>query len=318
MSETITPTAATLPQGFCPSTEQDRLDQYAESLSITIGDYYGQFVISSTTPDPADQDKIWLKLDGSDNPIGFFKYVSGAWTQIDAPNVWVAVGGGSANAYTLTLSNYPSSTGPRTRDVFIFSVPAANTGASTLNLNSTGAKSIKSGGSDLWSGALGLNKWYLCVYDGTNYEVEAIKQLLASDVPAGADNDFFRTRNVSGTLTSQWESPFVGAETAIPGAGSPATFAHLLPVTPCMVDVRLRCKTSNLNWAVNDEVRLESLFYSVGDNEHPAFTVYANASQVGVVRNSAAAAIQLADKSSGSDAVAITEGSWKLVCYAIR
>lgn len=314
MSATISPTAATLPQGFCPSTEQDRLDQYAESLSITIGDYYGQFVISSTTPDPADQDKIWLKLDGSDNPIGFFKYVSGAWTWIDAPNVWVAAAGGSANAYTLTFLNYPSSTGPRTGDVFIFSVPAANTGASTLNLNSTGAEAIKSAGGALWSGALELNKWYLCVFDGTNYEVEAIKQLLASDVPAGSDNDFFRTRNVSGTLTSQWESPYVGAEQAVPSAGNNVTWSHGLTTTPIVWRVMLINKTAEYGYNANDEVPPEAFTSTGGTGWHSTF---ANSTTIGLVYDSGASGPYIRNKSTGAS-TAITPGNWKVKCYAIR
>lgn len=318
MSTTITPTAATLPQGFCPSTEQERLDEYAESLSITIGNYYGQFVISGTTPSSGDQDKVWLKLDGGGAPIGFFYYVSGVWTQIDPPNVWVATAGGSVNAYTLTVSNYPSTTGPRTNDVFFFSIPAlqGNTAASTLNLNATGAKNVKSANSDLWAGALEEKKWYSVVYDGTNYEVTAIKQIDEGDIPPGSDNDFLRTRNVSGTLTTQWESAYVGTEQSIPAAGDKKTWAHLLTTVPIMYQVRFRCKTAEFGYVAGDEVDAGSLQFSSSQNEN-WFATYVTDSNIGLIRPNVGDPILILDKTSAAESN-LTEANWRVVAYAIR
>lgn len=315
MSVELTLTAGTLPQGFCPTTEQARLNGYAAALSIILPDYYGQFVISSSTPAAEDQDKVWLKLDGSGNPIGFFLYVGGAWTQISAPNVWVGDCAGSANAYTLTVSNYPSSTGPRTNDVFIVSIPAANTGASTLNLNSTGNKDIKSAGAALWDGALEADKWYTLVYDGTNYEVSAIKELTVSEITPGTDKQFLRT----GTgPVSQWESAYYGTGQAIPAAGSSVTFTHGLGSTPLFTNVRLKCTTTDLNYAVGSEVDIPPLYDAENNNDHPAFAVYCNSTSIVVVRNSIATDIQLINATTGSDSGTITEGSWQLVAYAIR
>lgn len=318
MSTTITPTAATLPQGFCPSTEQERLDEYAESLSITIGDYYGQFVISGTTPSSGDQDKVWLKLDGGGSPIGFFYYVGGVWTQIDPPNVWVATGGGSINAYTITVSNYPSTTGPRTNDVFFFSIPAlqSNTAASTLNLNSTGAKNLKSANGDLWNRALEEKKWYSAVYDGTNFEVTAVKQIDEGDIPAGDEGAIMRTRDVSGTLTTVWENPYVGEEQSIPTAGNKKTWAHLLTTTPIAYQIRFRCKTAEFGYVADDEVDVMCAFFADGHDD-TQFGTYANSSDVGLIRPNTGATINFWDKGTGASS-AMTEANWRVVAYAIR
>ena len=315
MSATITPTPTTLPADFCPSTEQERLDTYAENLLITIGNYYGQFVISDTTPDPADNDKAWLKLDGSGDPIGWFLYVSGAWTQIDAPNVWTDAGAGVADAYTATFANYPSSTGPRTNDTFIISIPAANTGACTLNVNGLGAEAIKSAGSDPWSGALEADKWYVFVYDGTNFEVTAIKQVTAASISPGTDKQFLRTNS---TPAGQWESAYYGTGQAIPAAAGSVTFTHGLGSTPLFFHVRLKCTTSDLNYSVGDEVDVQGLMKSNSNHEQAAFACMANASSIVVIRNVDAPSIQMINKTTGSDSAAITEASWQVIAYAIR
>ena len=320
MSETIPITVGTLPQGFCPSTEQERADGAGAIYSVTIGDYYGRFVTSSSTPAPEDQDKLWLKLDGSGNPIGFFLYIGGDWVQVDPPNVWVGDGGGSTNAYTLDVANYPSATGPRTNDVFIFSIPTSlqNTGASTLNLNGTGAKSLKSATADLWSGALESNKWYTAVFDGTAYEVISIRQLIASDIPAGDDGDFFRTRDVLGVLTSKFESYFEGAETSIPGVANAASFAHGLGSVPIIVNVRLRCKTADIGYSVGDEVDLSCVYFAASSQILPVFTINVSSISIELLRTAIATAVQMVHNGTGAENTSIAEGSWKLVCYAIK
>lgn len=320
MAVTYSLTAGTVEAGFCPVDYQDILEEFALRLTLILPDYYASFVISITTPAAEDQDKVWLKLDGAGDPIGFFFYVGGIWTQIDAPNVHVGLLGGSTNNYTLTVANYPSTSGPRTHDVFIVKVPVsgANTAASTLNLNGLGTKPIMSGGVALWAGALESEKWYTMVFDGTNYEVEAIRLFDVTSIPGGNAGDFLRTRDPGTGVETNWEAPFVGAEQGIPGAGSSASFSHGLTTTPISYSVRLRCKTIDLGYAVGDEVDLHGLFLSTTQIEQPAFAVMANATTIIAIRNSAVTTIQMINKSTGSDAGTITEGSWRVVAYAIR
>lgn len=77
------------------------------------------------------------------------------------------------DTYTITLSPAPAAyaTGQR----FLIKIGSANTGAATINVNSLGAKSLVKGVSTaLVAGDLLANKFYVIVYDGTNFQVEGV------------------------------------------------------------------------------------------------------------------------------------------------
>lgn len=77
MSETLQIHPKTLPEGFCPTTEQDRLNVYAASLVAIGQEATSLFVVQAATP--AISDKVWVRLlaDGSIDRI--YKVVAGAW-----------------------------------------------------------------------------------------------------------------------------------------------------------------------------------------------------------------------------------------------
>jgi len=88
------------------------------------------------------------------------------------PIVKAASTSGDANTYTLSVgigisSDYP----PEDGDIFRVKMHATNTGASTLNINSSGAKTIKYQNTDLFSGELISGRWYDFQCDGTYYQV---------------------------------------------------------------------------------------------------------------------------------------------------
>lgn len=77
---------------------------------------------------------------------------------------------GSANTYAVTLDPAPSAY--QAGMIINIIINAANTGASTVNVNSLGAKSIKKEGStDVSSGELKQNAAYSLMYDGTNFQL---------------------------------------------------------------------------------------------------------------------------------------------------
>ncbi len=94
---------------------------------------------------------------------------------------------GTGTAYTVTLSPAPALVeGLRVT----IKLHAANTGAATLNVNGTGAKSIlKSNGSTLSAGNLKLNSVYTLVYSGTAFTLQGeggeYGDAVAADVLAG-------------------------------------------------------------------------------------------------------------------------------------
>jgi hypothetical protein len=95
--------------------------------------------------------------------------------------------GGSANAYTLTPS--PAISAYAAGQCFAVQIHAANTGASTLNINALGTKNIlDSKGNAMTSGKLRLNGVYTLRYDGTNFILQGeggSGNALASDLLSG-------------------------------------------------------------------------------------------------------------------------------------
>lgn len=56
--------AATLPEGVCYASEQERLLAFASNLSGFLPGTFSTFIIGSATPAPEDQDKPWIADDG--------------------------------------------------------------------------------------------------------------------------------------------------------------------------------------------------------------------------------------------------------------
>lgn len=73
---------------------------------------------------------------------------------------------GSSNAYTLTTNNVHASLGaiPMT----VFRADRTNTGAATLNIDSTGAKTIRSNGSAVLTGDIQQDALYAVAYNSTS------------------------------------------------------------------------------------------------------------------------------------------------------
>jgi len=86
---------------------------------------------------------------------------------------------GAANVYVVTLSPVPGSYTAGLR--ITFQVAHANTGASTLNVNALGTKSIKKeGGVALESGDIQAGQLVEVVYDGTNFQITNTLQVSPS------------------------------------------------------------------------------------------------------------------------------------------
>ena len=87
---------------------------------------------------------------------------------IQSGALWYALSTGTATAYELTLGTVPPSIAS---GLFVhMKAHVTNTGPATLNVNSLGAKSIKTrDGSDLKAGDIQANSIFRLIYDGTNF-----------------------------------------------------------------------------------------------------------------------------------------------------
>ncbi|WP_316815843.1 hypothetical protein [Pedobacter nyackensis] len=127
---------------------------------LTLNSTYGQVkATSSEINTGTDDDKFAtaLALQGS-------KYLDQNGAKVSA------VTAAGANTYTASIN--PAITAYSMGQVFYIKITTANTGASTLNLNGLGAKTlVKDASAVLVSGDLLANKVYAVYYDGTNFQV---------------------------------------------------------------------------------------------------------------------------------------------------
>lgn len=79
------------------------------------------------------------------------------------------ISAGAANAQTLTYTVAPDAY--RTGDVYAFIAGFTNTGATTLNINGRGAKSIKLGANALVGGEIVVGRAVMVAYDGASFQL---------------------------------------------------------------------------------------------------------------------------------------------------
>lgn len=162
--------ALNVPPDIClPATTQAIINLVSQYVVGQFPVGFTQIVKSETTPIPADQDKIWLKVDGAGLPIGFFLFVGGNWEPIAPAELYFAPDTGSANSVAITVPNYPHTA--LDNGLFVVKMNAANTGgAATLTVNAFSAVPIKIGGVDPYANALLEDHYYAFVYTGTTFE----------------------------------------------------------------------------------------------------------------------------------------------------
>ena len=84
--------------------------------------------------------------------------------------IWGGTSGGSANAHTITLT--PAITAYAAGQRFAFIPGNTNTGATTIDVNGVGAKSIKKFAADVSAGDLSTSVPCSITYDGTNFNLD--------------------------------------------------------------------------------------------------------------------------------------------------
>ena len=316
---TIDITAGELPPPQCYANEQDRLEAYAAAL-IAQQTVAPEWEANAVSP-PAGSPLYWLRLDANANPIEILKYSATApagWARVQTQFTY-GVGGGAANAYTVTLS--PTSPGVnqayRTGVCYAFIANAPNTGATTVAVDGLAAKAVtKFGTIPLVANDIVANQMCVVVYDGTRFQLlNPGLNVGTANITPGTDRQFLRTNSTPATV---WESGYitpVASYQAIPASGFPVTFSHGLGVDPLTWDIGIVCTTADVGYALNDYISAKSLAYPT--NYGIAMTPFSNASVIGFIRNNGGFAIWINRKDTGAPA-AITEASWKVMARAIR
>ena len=319
---TIDITAGELPPPQCYANEQDRLEAYAAAL-IAQQTVAPEWEANAVSP-PAGSPLYWLRLDANANPIEILKYSATApagWARVQTQFTY-GVGGGAANAYTVTLS--PTSPGVnqayRTGVCYAFIANAPNTGATTVAVDGLAAKAVtKFGTVPLVANDIVANQMCVVVYDGTRFQLlNPGLNVVAANIAPGTDRQFLRTNSTPATV---WESGYitpVASYLAVPAAGGSVTFSHGLGVDPLTWDIGIVCTTNDSaanGYIVGDYISAKSLAYPT--NNGVQTTSFSNASVIGMVRVNAVFALTVYHKTSGAIS-SITEANWRVMARAIR
>lgn len=69
--------AGNLPQGFCPQSEQARLNGYAAVMTVALPAAGGSIIWQQTKP--ADTSQTWGQLDSLGRPVRIYLFAAGSW-----------------------------------------------------------------------------------------------------------------------------------------------------------------------------------------------------------------------------------------------
>lgn len=94
---------------------------------------------------------------------------------------WGGTAGGTGSAITIALSPAPTGYGAGMHIAFLAS--AANSGATTIDINGLGAKNVFSRGAALAGGELAVNDLVTLTYDGTQFQMEDQAFPASKDLP---------------------------------------------------------------------------------------------------------------------------------------
>jgi hypothetical protein len=295
----VIPTAQALPDGFCPTTWTDTLDAFAAAMRVNLPDSLGQIIISQTTPDPADNSKIWFKVDSNNHVLGTYSYSSliGDWVlEADYPYYFQDVG--AADNVTITTGENISINLDIKGRYFMVRLATGNlTTTPTFKVDSAPAVTIlKYGSTALEVGDMAANMIAILLYDGTNF------QLLNPVV----------------VITPQ---VVIAKSTAVslPANGSSTSYSHGLGVQPSFYTADLICITANNGFSIGDTIPYGSVqAVSGGGNDlvWPALQLTANTSALLLVQeNGTLANRQFLTKTTGAE-VTFVPGEWNVVFTA--
>ena len=316
-------TAGTLAPPACYQTEQERLDAFVAATTATAT---GGIQWQAGTTAPSDLTLYWLVTDVNGRPLDIMKYSvsDGAWVRVLSAIVFCGDAGSTA-INDLTVAPVPAfltnASAYQYGRMYVFKCPNNTTGPVTIRVNGLAQKAItKRGTTALATGDMLVGQMVFIVYDGTQFQLlsqPASTTVAVADITPGTDRQFLRT---NATPLAAWESAYFGEEKSVPGAGSIQTWSHGLGVTPLLVSVRFRCTSAagDLGYVEDEEVDALGVFGTSGTDQY-LMVVGANSSQIFCVRNSqTGSGLQLANKSTGSTAVAMDLAKWSLVAYALR
>jgi hypothetical protein len=74
--------AGQLPSGFCPTSQQDMLNEFSAHQSVNFSPAAGAISVVVSSTKPTDQTVLWMRLDQFGRPERVYWFASGAWLSV--------------------------------------------------------------------------------------------------------------------------------------------------------------------------------------------------------------------------------------------
>lgn len=193
------------------------------------------------------------------------QYASAAQAQ-DSSVIWAGTAAGTADALTMALT--PPITAYAAGQVFNFKSSASPnaTTTPTVAINGLAAKTIQKGGGALVAGDIEASKYYSILYDGTNFQLEAVGTLNLSGTNAWSGTNTFVDSlfsiNDNAAPTKQ-----IGFEASSITAGQRRTVTvpdMNLTLVPMLVKRKLADESVTSSTVLQND---DDLFFPIGANE---------------------------------------------------
>lgn len=275
---TYLPVPGTLPDGWCPTTWQTVLNQFAALLPIEINGE-DEILVQPDTPTVDERDKVWIKtLDVAPWVESINIWVpeippAGAWRPIPGQPVYF-VDTGAADAMVITTGENMNSELFLTGRIFMVKANNTNTGAVTLAVDTVTAKSVKKQNNlDMEAGDFVSGQILLLAYDPVSNVFEVVNTLTPPATPAPVVID---TTGLTKMVTvSEYDN-----------VGLPAVIEHGIGANPDYFRIGLYCETGELGYVHGDEVNGDSVQFCTGIVGNPPATVGERLSHLGVAFDS--------------------------------
>lgn len=251
-------------------------------------------------------------------------------TQANAAGVHqYAAGVQTATVYAVTLS--PARAGAYVAgEVLRFTADTANVGNVNVNVNGRGSVNLlERNGLELQAEDIGVGSMVVAVCDGTDFRVVSVsarssvfnahlapiatarvKGRTTAGTGAVEDLTMAQLRTLLNTATTFTSVSNV----ALPGSGAAITpQAHGLGAVPKFVRAVLICTSTDLGYAVNDEVNINSV-QKGNAGQDQAFIVAANATNLYVAQTNDANVNMI--PLAGGSATGLDETKWAIKLYA--
>lgn len=265
---------------------------------------------------PAYND-YFLSYDTSGGTLRKVTLTNMVWTQINglafatplASDGFLSTRGGTNNYVAFsnmfstiysggTFTNLPQQTAPGGADgLLIYNATTGTNGILTLSNLMTGATL----GSTLTNGDTFL------YWDSTN---NVLRKATAAMLRTYMTNTL---PNIA--YTNQLAVKFTSTAYPVPGTGTGTNVAHSLGGLPQVVRWVFVCTNSVDNFALGDELPIESI---QSDDFAQAFTCGGNATNVFIVRSASNTSLRLYNKTTGANDLALTSTDWNIKAYAIK